>query len=245
VSALGHFLEEEGLATTIISLIRVHSEKVKAPRNLWVPFELGRPLGAPDDPEQQKRVLRAALDLLERDGGPSIIEDFEDEGDYQAQDAGWKNPAADIAVDVDPTDLGAARAAIHAEITALKPLYEQAVSESGRDPVGTSGLTIEKAVDHITAFLGEPPESPREDLSAAMLMRYAADDLKTFYLLSVAAGPGHPASVQLTDWFWQETAAARVLIALRAMWKDSEDKSVKTVCGSFLVPHVQVVGLGL
>ncbi|MBT5161958.1 MAG: hypothetical protein HOL89_19300, partial [Alphaproteobacteria bacterium] len=49
MSALGHFLEEEGIATTIISLIRVHSEKVRPPRSLFVPFELGRPLGAPND----------------------------------------------------------------------------------------------------------------------------------------------------------------------------------------------------
>ena len=245
MSALGHYLEEEGIATTIISLIRVHSEKVQAPRNLFVPFELGRPLGAPGNPALQKQVLKAALDLLEREGGPSIIEDYDDDGVYQAPAADWVNLAADMGVDVDLGDMDAARAAMQAEVTALKPLYDQAVAETGRDPVGVSGLSMDQIVDHVSAFLGDPPDSPRDDLSSGMVLRYAADDLKAYYLQAVAAGGGDPSSVQLTHWFWQQTAAAKVLIALRARWKDGEDKSLKVVCGNFMVPHMQVHGLGL
>jgi hypothetical protein len=40
VSALGHYLEEEGIATVAISLIRPQTENTKPPRALWVPFEL-------------------------------------------------------------------------------------------------------------------------------------------------------------------------------------------------------------
>ena len=47
---LAHFFEEEGLPTTQISLIRLHTEITKPPRALWVSFELGRPLGVPGDP---------------------------------------------------------------------------------------------------------------------------------------------------------------------------------------------------
>jgi hypothetical protein len=47
VSALGHYLEEEGIATVAISLIRPQTENTKPPRALWVPFELGRPFGPP------------------------------------------------------------------------------------------------------------------------------------------------------------------------------------------------------
>jgi hypothetical protein len=49
VSALGHYLEEEGIPTVAISLIRPQTEKTKPPRALWVPFELGRPFGPPSD----------------------------------------------------------------------------------------------------------------------------------------------------------------------------------------------------
>ena len=42
------------------------SEAVVPPRALWVPFPLGRPLGAVDDSEFQKNVMRTAFGLLDR-----------------------------------------------------------------------------------------------------------------------------------------------------------------------------------
>ena len=76
MSALGHYLEEEGLATVSISLIRPQTENTRPPRALWVPFELGRPFGPPTDPVFQRRVLLTALRLLERTDGPVLLQDF-------------------------------------------------------------------------------------------------------------------------------------------------------------------------
>ena len=78
MSALGHYLEEEGIATTQISLIREHTEAMKPPRALWVPFVLGRPFGVPNDAAFQRRVVLAALRLLEKPSGP-VLEDFTEE----------------------------------------------------------------------------------------------------------------------------------------------------------------------
>ena len=64
------------MATTQLSLIRPHTASLKPPRALWVPFELGRPLGAPGDAEFQGDVLREALALMERDDTP-VLEDFD------------------------------------------------------------------------------------------------------------------------------------------------------------------------
>jgi hypothetical protein len=61
--------EEEGIATVAISLIRPQTENTKPPRALWVPFELGRPFGPPGDAAFQRRVILAALGMLERDNG--------------------------------------------------------------------------------------------------------------------------------------------------------------------------------
>lgn len=41
--------------------------KCRPPRALSVPYPLGYPLGAPDDPALQRRVLRRLLDLCTRD----------------------------------------------------------------------------------------------------------------------------------------------------------------------------------
>ena len=74
MGALGHFLERQGIPTTGISLVREHTETVRPPRALWVTFELGRPMGIPDDPPFQRRVVKAALDLLARTDGPLIAD---------------------------------------------------------------------------------------------------------------------------------------------------------------------------
>ena len=51
-------MEAEGLPTTQISLVRMHTEVIQPPRALWVPFELGRPFGTPGEAAFQRRVIR-------------------------------------------------------------------------------------------------------------------------------------------------------------------------------------------
>ena len=77
MGGLAHYLEDEGIPTTQISLIREHTLQIHPPRALWVPFELGHPLGAPNEPELQTRVLRGVLRLLERETGP-VLEDWQE-----------------------------------------------------------------------------------------------------------------------------------------------------------------------
>ena len=59
---LARVFEEHGLVTTSISLVREHTERVKPPRALFVPFPFRHPLGEANDPELQTRVMRAAFD---------------------------------------------------------------------------------------------------------------------------------------------------------------------------------------
>jgi len=94
VGALAHYMEDEGVATAGISLVRDNTERLRPPRFLWVPFELGRPFGAPDEPAFQIRVLRATLALLERQDGPPILDDFPDEvpGAAPMDMTGWTCP---------------------------------------------------------------------------------------------------------------------------------------------------------
>src|SRR5205823_3350745 len=62
------------------------TENTKPPRALWVPFELGRPFGPPSDAAFQRRVILAALGLLEREGGPVLLADFPDDDPPAAPD---------------------------------------------------------------------------------------------------------------------------------------------------------------
>ena len=98
MSALGHYLEEEGIASVAVVLIRPQAENTKPPRALWVPFELGRPFGPPNDPAFQKRVILAALGMLVEDGGPVRIVDFPDDDPRARPDPAWQPPFMPAAV---------------------------------------------------------------------------------------------------------------------------------------------------
>ena len=63
MGGLAHVIEGEGIATTHISLIREHTERMKPPRALAVKFELGRPFGAPNLSDFLRSVLHECLGL--------------------------------------------------------------------------------------------------------------------------------------------------------------------------------------
>lgn len=85
MSGLAHVLEAAGVPTTLVSLIREHTAKMRPPRALWVPFELGRPFGPPGNAELQTRLLKHALRLLEAPAGP-VLEDVPEEAPAPASD---------------------------------------------------------------------------------------------------------------------------------------------------------------
>ncbi len=58
-------LERSGISTVSIQLLKEVAERVRPPRALLVPFPHGYPLGAPEEPALQHRVLEAAFRMLE------------------------------------------------------------------------------------------------------------------------------------------------------------------------------------
>jgi hypothetical protein len=243
VGALGHYLEDEGIATVGISLIRPQTENTKPPRALWVPFELGRPFGPPSDPEFQKRALLAALRLLERDSGPVIIEDFTEDDPRAKPDAAWLAPAVPAgAGDNSGNGLGKR---LEAEIPRLQDAHRRWVAQNGRTTVGLSGLAISEAGHYVAEWVrGKSPPSPRAGYSPPLLLRFAVDDVKAYYLEAAAAGTARPSSRQLGDWFWNESAAGSALYALRDACLASDDERLKLIAGNFIVPAARVRSTG-
>lgn len=240
MGALGHYLEDEGVATTQISLVREHTEVIQPPRALWVPFMLGRPFGAPNAPEFQRKVLIAALRLLEAARGP-VLDDFPEdapagidasdmEGFACPVNLSRPEPDADGAPDVTRQLLD--------EIAQLLPWHDLAIKRFGRSTVGISGLAIEEAARYATAHLGEaPPSSYDAEISVAEALKRACDDLKAFYYEAAAAQPGNPAGEEIQKWFWQQTAAGRLLLDLQAVCRKSADQSMQMLGRSLLVPR--------
>ena len=239
MSALGHYLEEEGVPTVAISLIRPQTEKTKPPRALWVPFELGRPFGPPSNAAFQKRVILAALRLLERERGPVIIEDFPEQDPRERPDPAWRPPLG-------KPDLNGASAmrlavALEDESARVETLYRRAAEEPGRTIVGLSGLSIGEAGRYMASWLrGQNPESPSAEMSAPLVLRFAVDDLKAAYIEVALSGFAKPSSKQLGDWLWSDTAAGAAIFALRSMYLTSDDERLKAIAGLFLVPGVRV-----
>jgi len=241
VGGLSHYLEQEGLATTQISLIREHSETIKPPRALWVPFELGRPLGVPNDPAFQGRVLLAALKLLEAPSGPVLI-DFPEEAPASAPQA--EPLACPISLPQEQEDLGSdegLRQAFLREVGQMTIWHREAEKKRGRTTYGASGLEPMAAARFLAGFLdGGAPPNPRNDLSLPSLAKLASEDIKALYLEAVTARPGGAAdSAGLMDWFFGQCAAGRLFLRLREVMGASTDPETRLLGKKLMVPVSQ------
>jgi hypothetical protein len=239
VSALGHYLEEQGIATVAVVLIRPQAENTKPPRALWVPFELGRPFGPPNDPAFQRWVVLAALLMLVEDGGPVRIIDFPDDDPRARPDPAWQPPFKPAAVANGSAESLASR--LEAEILLLQGAHRRWMEQHGRSTVGLSGLAIGDCARYVADWLrGNAPPSPRDRFSAPLLLRFAVDDLKAYCLEAAGSGSAKASSRQLTDWFWNETATGAVLHVLREVLQAQEDERLRVIVSNFVVPAARV-----
>lgn len=239
MSALGHYLEEEGIATIAVVLIRPQAENTKPPRALWVPFELGRPFGPPNDPAFQKRVALAALGMLVEDGGPARIVDFPDDDPRAQPDPAWQPPFVPTPVANGSVESLASQ--MEAEILLLQEAHRRWMQKRGRSTVGLSGFAIGDGGRYVADWLrGMAPPSPREGFSAPLLLRFTVDDLKAYSLEAAGTGTAKPSSRQLTDWFWNETATGAAIHGLRQVLQAHEDERLRLIGGNFIVPAARV-----
>jgi hypothetical protein len=227
VGALGHFLERQGIPTTGISLVREHTEVVRPPRALWVTFELGRPLGIPDDAPFQRRVAKAALDLLDRTDSP-LIADYPEHIEELADFSGWACPINLAPAQVD---------SLAAEIERLATWYDRAVAMQGRTTVGVSGLDMPSAGALVTKALDGA-------LPAAQALKEAIDDLRAYYLEAASAFPDPGTSATRKKWFWDETRLARAMLALQPKLAASEDQQHKILANLTMIPATERHRLG-
>ena len=235
MGALGHYIEREGVPTAQISLIREQTAAIRPPRALWVPFMLGRPFGAPNEPDFQRRVLRALLLLFERSAGP-VLEDFpEDAPAAGTLEGGFACPVSFAPITAKGEGLAQA---MRNEIAQLAPWYDLAVRRRGRTTVGISGMKVEEAARHAASYLdGAPRPSATFGLSAGVALKRACDDVKAFYYEAVAAQPGNLAPKAIENWFWRETAAAKVFLAIQQFCLKSSDESLQPLGKLSLIPR--------
>ncbi len=212
-----------------------------------MPFQLGRPFGAPDAPDLQRSVLAMALRLLERVDGP-ILEDFPevppDEGTAgNEHDTGWACP---INLGSRPTDdlsdSAKLKHLLHQEIARLRPWYDESVRrQKGRRLDGLTRHTPEAIVEHLVSYLDDPTIAsflPGEPMPRAI--KLCADDLKYFYYQAAMARPAGITGIALDNWFFGETLAGALHFELRRVLLTMPDPALRRVGEISLVPHTML-----
>lgn len=240
MSGLAHSLEAQGIATVIIGLIPQHVRTMKPPRALLVPFELGRPLGAPNDPDLQRSVLSAALALLDRPPPAPVHEFFPAEPLTTGDEEIWACPVSFPAASSEAS----LENRLLAEINLLTPWFDQGKKSRGHTTTGVSGLDAVATGTWLCEFLetNPPTTPPITGQSIGETFKLAAEDLKAFYLEAVTAQPGHASGKEINRWFWNETVAAQLLRQLRLGLAEHPDEIVRLHASFTLVPEAHTQG---
>jgi hypothetical protein len=219
---LARALETTGIATTSISMVREHTEKIRPPRALFVPFPFGYALGRPGDPDLQHRVLRAALELLAEPAGP-VLRDFPDDAEPADQPPAPVQASGVATASAIPDDPAL-------ETTQMRQYHEQWLARAGgRTAFGLSGVPATRfrgVVRFLQAFAaGEDADMEERpaDLPLPDFIRYCADDWKTLYWEGRLAMKPADGGDAIARWFWGETAAGQVLRRVRDRLDASAD----------------------
>jgi hypothetical protein len=203
--------------------VREHTEKVKPPRALFVPFPFGSALGRAGDAEFQHRVLAAALDLLAEPSGP-VLRDFPDEATDE--------PAAPVqasAVGVAAVTEDAAM-----ETTRMRRYHEQWVARTGRTAVGLTRIPPARfrgVVRFLEAFAEGKEADMRErpaDVPLPAFIRRCVDDLKAMYYEARMAAVPDAGGAEVARWFWGETAMGQLLRRVKERLEASDDQRMKS-----------------
>lgn len=235
MSGLAHYFEAEGFATVLVGFVREHIELVKPPRALWLDFPMGRPMGKPNDPEFQLKVIRAAFELFDRPSGP-VLEDFPEVIPVKDGRMGYALPPEFVYSTDDIGDVDVLLAEVQAEVEGLRPAYDAAVAARGRTTVGASELEVPGLAPHIAAFVkGDKPKSPRKGLSPIPALKLVIEDLQAYYTEARTHRDGIDDFELLGKWFWEESKAGLLLLWLEAVALESEDRVLRQVVDMSLI----------
>jgi hypothetical protein len=222
----------------VIALVPQHAQRIKPPRTLLVPFDMGRPLGVPEDAGFQHRVLSAALELLERVDGP-VFQEYEEQvpdRDDESEE-GWSCPVTFTKKGADES----IEQQLLNEIGLLQPWYDKGKKERGYSSFGVSEMNLEEIVSFLVSFLEDKPASSvrLSNYSISDTLKYAAEDLKAFHNESATSQPGWVNASEVENWYWGETAAGRLVREIKNTCTDHTDPMVKIVAAFTLVPLTQ------
>lgn len=202
-----------------------------------MPYELGRPLGRPNDADLQRDILRTLIGLLAAGEGP-VLADYHDATAASAEPADLSGMACPISFKRSGNDDSLA-GQVRQEMAELLAWYDLARERRGRTTFGASGLDVGGVVDLLVAAsegagAGDPAR-----------LKLAVEDLKAFYLEAAGAQPSAMGSRDYAAWLWTGTAGGRLLLAVQQACVTSADPAWRLVGANYIVPRAFWGRLGI
>jgi hypothetical protein len=206
-------------------LVREHTEKVKPPRAVYVPFPFGFPLGPPGNSTTQQAILDLAFSSLDAPSGPVLL-DYRD--DAAAVEAGAPLQASDV----DPDDR-AREADFATEVTLMRRYWEQRLAATGRTGVGLSKVPPQRfrgVVRFLEAFVADvhaDSDDRAVDVPPALFIRNCVEDLRVMYVEARLQTHPHESSPDRQRWLLGSTALGLMLRNIRDAMESSDDPQLK------------------
>jgi hypothetical protein len=223
VSTLAHVFEAAGLATVALGSIRDQIYNTAPPRGLWCDFPLGRPLGKPNDPEFQHRVLDHAFGLLSS-ATEQTVEDF--------PEAISDDAAEVLACTMPPRFDPDVHPAID-EARGIRSAYDRATEAGARIGAGRA-VGPDDIPAAIEAFIRIADGTPWKEAGVPGIPARVAQDIRGYYETAALELADHsPSAWAGTRWFLAETEAGKVILAARDAMRDAD---VKQPIWYYLVP---------
>jgi hypothetical protein len=213
---IARVLEERGLSTVALSLVREHSVRIKAPRTVWVPFPFGISVGHRNDVREQRAVLDLAFSTLTASEGPVLL-------DFVAADRPER--AAPIQASAVEVQAEARTIDFVAEVEATRDRLHPKTGLSGIDAkdYGTLARWLARyAAGEESDYPGRPA-----DVEPLPFIRFAVEDLRVMYALDRMHLKPDESSDDRQLWLLGATAFGIFLRTLRDYLEASDDPKVK------------------
>jgi hypothetical protein len=213
---IARVLEERGLSTVALSLVREHSVRIKPPRTVWVPFPFGISVGHRNDVREQRAVLDLAFSTLTAPDGPVLL-------DFRAADRAER--AAPIQASGVEVDAQARTIDFAAEVEATRDRTQPKIGLSRVEPkdFGTLARWLARyASGEESDFPGRPA-----DVELLPFIRFAVEDLRVMYSLDRMQTHPDESSDDRQLWLLGATAFGIFLRTLRDYLEASDDPKVK------------------
>ena len=211
MSTLAHIFEAAGLATVTLGSIRKQIESTKPPRGLWCDFPLGRPLGKPNDPGFQHRVLSHAFALLQ--ATEPVLEEF--------PEAIPDDNSEMLACPLPPRSNAELHPALD-EIRGLRPAYDRAIEQYGNRAGAGRVVSSDDIEDAMSAFIRVAEGVPWKKAGIPGMPMRVAQDIRAFYEMAALGLIDHvPSAWSGTRWFFDSTEGGKVILAARSVLRDA------------------------